>query len=81
MFFLMVFFSTVDQPEPHFEHGYFPREASSLEQCLTWRSQTQTYLGANLAKGAKAKVFCARAKMDGYIEALASFKAAIGDPT
>ena len=78
---LMVLFSTPDSPDPHMMHGFAPRPAQSLEQCLTRRSHTQSYLEANSHPDVRVKVFCTVTQIHGYDEALAAFRTELGDPT
>lgn len=66
---LIVLFSTPENPQPHEEHGFGPRPAASLEQCLKWRSATQDYLDEHVDSHVFVHAACVEFEARGYEEA------------
>lgn len=77
---LMVLFSPPAEPSPHMEHGFGPRVAASVEQCLNWRDNAQEYLAGAVKDGVRFKVFCVEFDAHGYDEAVDAFRRQLGDP-
>lgn len=81
MIFLMVLFSTRDNPKPHFEPDWEPRQAATVEQCIERRDKTHQYLtGVTNPAHTRFKVFCTVTEMHGYDEALRAFYVDLSAP-
>jgi hypothetical protein len=81
LIFLMVLFTTPDNPKPHFEHDWGPREAPTVEECVKRRDNLHRYLtGVTNPDHTRFKVFCTVTEMHGYDEALQAFFVELSAP-